>query len=271
LWDLQPDKLETFAAEHASWGYDIRRVNRSQISEIEPNLKSPPEVALHIAEEGKVEPLETARLLVQGAVELGAALVINTRVKWLIEDRGKVTGVAVSDGVLHADEVVVAVGSETAALMETIGIGVAMERPAGLLVHSAPLDELLNGLVMAPEFHVKQDKAGRLVAGSDFGGGFDVNDAEGEARRLHDKIRSAISGAESVKLAFHTVTERPTPADGLPAIGRIGGREGLYLVVTHSGITLASAIGRFVAEELLQGRRDSLLMPFDPNRLAKEL
>ena len=38
LWDLPPDRLAAFADEHASWGYDVRRVGREQAQEIEPNL-----------------------------------------------------------------------------------------------------------------------------------------------------------------------------------------------------------------------------------------
>jgi glycine/D-amino acid oxidase-like deaminating enzyme len=36
--------------------------------------------------------------------------------------------------------------------------------------------------------------------------------------------------------------------------------------VMHSGITLAPAIGRFVADEVLTGRRDSLLEPYGLGR-----
>ena len=44
---------------------------------------------------------------------------------------------------------------------------------------------------------------------------------------------------------------------------------GLYIVVMHSGITLAPAVGRFVADELLNGRRDALLAPFGIERFLQ--
>jgi glycine/D-amino acid oxidase-like deaminating enzyme len=34
---------------------------------------------------------------------------------------------------------------------------------------------------------------------------------------------------------------------------------GLYVAIMHSGVTLAPAIGRFAAEEILSGQRDPLL------------
>ncbi len=270
LWDLPPDKLEAYAAEHSSWGYGIRRVWRDEIMRLEPTLKSPPVFALHVAEEGKVEPLETAHALLAGAEALGADVLVHTRVKWLTETNGRVDGVTLDDGRLRADDVIIAAGVGSPELLHSIGIKVGLCHPRGLLVHSSPLGDVLNGLVMTPEFHVKQDKRGSLVAGSDFSGGFDESDIDGEAQRLFEKVVSSIKGAAVARLEFHTATERPTPADGLPVIGRLPGIDGAYLVVTHSGVTLAPAIGQFVADEVLHGRRDELLAPFTPDRLVSQ-
>jgi glycine/D-amino acid oxidase-like deaminating enzyme len=45
-------------------------------------------------------------------------------------------------------------------------------------------------------------------------------------------------------------------------------RKGLYVCVTHSGITLAPALGMLGTQELLDGIRDNLLLPFGPDRFA---
>jgi glycine/D-amino acid oxidase-like deaminating enzyme len=78
-----------------------------------------------------------------------------------------------------------------------------------------------------------------------------------------------VAGAENLELDFFTAGERPTPADGFPVIGRPDNRSGLYLAVTHSGVTLAPAIGVMTAAELLEGDRDSLLLPYHPERLLR--
>ena len=75
-----------------------------------------------------------------------------------------------------------------------------------------------------------------------------------------------VKGAEGLGLDFLTVGHRPTPADGFPAIGRPRERPGLYTIVTHSGVTLAPALGLFAADELLTGTRDALLSPYHPDR-----
>ena len=269
IWDLPPDELEAYATQHISWGYGIRRVNAREALLIEPNLKTPPEFALHVADEGKVEPLATAQAFLAGAEALGARVLRNSYVKWLEEDNGRVIGVSIDDGKLHADEVVVAAGEGATSLLASIGVAIDLTAPAGLLVHSKPLGEVLHGLVMAPEFHVRQTSEGRLVAGSDFSGSIGLENIDEAAAALYAKVQAMIAGSESTELEFHTLGYRPTPADGFPMIGRPGNMAGLYLAVMHSGITLAPAVGLFATQELLQDKRDALIAPYHPDRLVR--
>jgi glycine/D-amino acid oxidase-like deaminating enzyme len=55
----------------------------------------------------------------------------------------------------------------------------------------------------------------------------------------------------------------------LPLLGRAVGLDGLYVAVTHSGITLAPAVGSMVAEEIVTGRRHPFLEPFGLARLLR--
>ncbi len=269
LWDLPPEQLEAYAVEQSSWGYGIRRVNREEALHIEPNLKKPPDFALHVAEEGKAEPLAAALAFLAAAEALGVKVLRKSPVRWLEEKNGRVVGVAINDGVLHADEVVVAAGEDAGALLASIGIAMDLTAPAGLLVHSKPTRELLHGLLMAPELHVRQTMEGRLVAGTDFSGSVNIDDVAGSASALYQKVRDMVAGAEDLEMDFNTLGYRPTPADGFPVIGRPQNREGLYLTVMHSGITLAPAVGLFAAQELVDGSRDQLIVPYHPDRLLK--
>lgn len=59
------------------------------------------------------------------------------------------------------------------------------------------------------------------------------------------------------------------PADRLPIVGPVPGLDSLYLAVTHSGVTLASALGRLVADEIATGDEAWLLASFRPGRFAE--
>ena len=65
-----------------------------------------------------------------------------------------------------------------------------------------------------------------------------------------------------------TVGRRPTPADGFPAVGGVTDVPGLFVAVMHSGVTLAPAVGAFLAGEILDGTREPLLAPYRPERVV---
>jgi len=161
-----------------------------------------------------------------------------------------------------------AAGVASVGMTARLGFDLPMKSSPGLLAHSRPLPPLLGRVVESPGLHMKQDPDGRIVAGQDFGGGPVPNDPEAEGQRLIARIGEALTGTEGLALERVTLGLRPIPADGFPAIGPVPGVSGLYLTVMHSGITLAPAVGRFAAMELLDGAEIELLAPFRPARIA---
>ena len=172
IWDLPPDQLAAYADEHSRWGYGIRQVNQAEALAVEPGLLTPPEQALYVAEEGMVEPVAATRALLAAAVAHGASLVERTPVSSLLTRGGRVAGVVTEAGsTIEADETVIAAGVDTARLLNSAGIVLNLDAPAGLIAHSTPAAKrLLSGLVLSPDFHVRQTREGRLIAGADFAG-----------------------------------------------------------------------------------------------------
>jgi glycine/D-amino acid oxidase-like deaminating enzyme len=265
IYDLAEEELEAYAAQHAAWGYGIRRVDAADIGHIEPALQQPPAFALHVAEEGALEPLATAQALLAAAVRLGTAL-RHDHVRGLDVAAGKVVGIVTADGRLSADQVVIAAGTETTTLAATAGISVPTSAPPGLLVATKPMSKLLNGLVMAPDMHVRQLEDGSLLAGADFGGSDPGEDALATAQAVFAGLQAMFQGGDKLVFDRYQIGHRPMPADGFPIVGTVPARDGLYLAVTHSGITLAPAIGLFAAAEILGRQRDPLLGPYGPER-----
>jgi glycine/D-amino acid oxidase-like deaminating enzyme len=266
LWDLPQDELIKIAETQKSWGYDVEVVDGAAALNIEPRLHNAPELALHAAGEGSIEPAAAARGFLSAAKDLGVKIFTDAIVTGFQTKADRVTGVKIAGRTYEADEVVVAAGAQSPALLAELDMVLNLDSPAGLLVHSEPTPRLLNGLVMAPELHVRQTTGGQLVAGSDFGGTQPGDDPAATAAILFAKVQALIRGAENLKLDFYTMGYRPTPRDGLPLTGRPAKVGGLYVAVMHSGVTLAPAIGWFAAAEILQDMRNPLLIPFHVDR-----
>ncbi|MDL2405482.1 FAD-binding oxidoreductase [Rhizobium calliandrae] len=267
-WDLPEAELEAYAAQQGGWGYGMRRVDRETSAVLEPHLADPPTFALHVAEEGAVEPAAAANLLLEDAARQGATLLYGKEAKRLLHENGKIVGVETTDGALLANHVVLAAGAGTAALAASVGIDVPVETPPGLIVHSRPCPPRLNGLVMAPELHMRQTTEGRVIAGSDFAGTDPGNNPQKAADELFAKVKTMLRGGDRLELDYYTVGYRPTPKDGFPIIGGVDGAPGLYLCVLHSGVTLAPLVGLVAATEIIDGRPDPQLSPFRLSRFA---
>ena len=59
---------------------------------------------------------------------------------------------------------------------------------------------------------------------------------------------------------------RPYPQDGKTLAGPLPGADGLFVIATHSGVTLSPAIGKLMAELIAEGRTPDALAPFSLSR-----
>ncbi len=266
LWDLPQNQLLEIADQQKSWGYDVELIDSAAALKIEPNLRTAPKLALYAAGEGSIEPVAATLGFLSAAQGHGAKILLGAKVSSLHTRGGKVKGVHVAEQLHEADEVVVAAGALSPAILASLGVALNLEAPAGLLVHSKISSKFLNGLVMAPELHVRQTQEGRIVAGSDFGGTQQGDDPAATAAVLFKKVKNMLIGAEDLKMEFYSLGYRPTPLDGLPLIGRPSKIDGIYVALTHSGVTLAPALGLFCAVEIMHDQRDPLLLPFHVDR-----
>jgi len=261
--------IVNFIAHHDGWGYDIRPITIDQARQYEPavrNLAGP--LAINESE-GAVEATGAAIVLANEARKAGALVLTGIGIDAIsVDGQGRVDGVIMNDAPIMADEVVVAAGSETPRIVGPLGVELPMDTPRGVLMHTKPLPRIIDRNILLPGLHVRQRPDGALLAGASFGGESDLETPESIAQDLLLRIRKELVGAEAAELAGFTVGYRPKPSDGMPAVGRAQGVDGLYIATMHSGVTLAPAIGRFVTDELLNGRRDDLLAPFGLERFA---
>jgi glycine/D-amino acid oxidase-like deaminating enzyme len=126
-----------------------------------------------------------------------------------------------------------------------------------------------------PEFHLLPDFGGGLKLGADDTDGMIAEDGALECQRAAARIlldRAAerlpgFAGAALLDDCRLAIGVRPYPADGVSLAGPLPGAAGLYVIATHSGITLAPALGRLIAETISTGRTPEALAPFRLERI----
>ena len=162
-------------------------------------------------------------------------------------------------------------GRFTESLLCTTGVHVPMREPgrgtvpvAGLVARTTPIPSRVDRVLLADGVLIRPDGAGRLLVSSD---AFDAELA-GEVPRAGERLMALLArrvrGAQEGRAAQTSMCVRAIPADLLPVAGRA--LDGLYVVATHSGVTLAPALAELVASELLEDCDRDELQRFRPGR-----
>jgi glycine/D-amino acid oxidase-like deaminating enzyme len=280
-------ELEARVRRLAGWGYPARLVDPAEASELEPALRFPPSrgTVAWFPGEGYVltEPL-IARLVAH-AKSHGADV--------LTGEPGRVTGLdtdperpgqaprvrTAAGAVLEADEVVCCAGRWVPELIKMAGAGgpvplVAWDTPGatapGLAVRVGPLASAGPArLVHTPEICLRPHSGGLLhLEAPD--AAVDLHTPEPVLRRwaaaLLRRAQQTVRGLIDARVIEYQVCVRPMPADGQSVVGRLPGATGLYVAVTHSGVTLAAHLSRLIAADLITGTSPAELAPYRPDR-----
>jgi glycine/D-amino acid oxidase-like deaminating enzyme len=233
-------------APEAGPGQEI--LDAAAVVRLEPAVRQPPEWAVWAPGDGAVDPVGVSERLVAGAGAHGARVQLETPVTAVRRDvAGRVVGVETTAGVLSGATVVLAAGVATTALAAPLGIDVPVDpSPATLFRFRGPAG-LVRTVVNTQDFDLRQVAPDQLLAAADSPG------------RTLATIRSTFHGAANVELLSTRIGVRPMPADGEPIVGPVAEVPGLYLAVMHSAVTLAPAVGRLVAREVVGGTVESAL------------
>jgi sarcosine oxidase, subunit beta len=173
-----------------------------------------------------------------------------------------------SGGELRADAVVIAAGVDTPRLLPELPI-----RPeARYLFFSDPIRErLLESLVVSPERHfaAKQLGDGRLLA-SDLGAlgdpDVDLNQWRANVRRGFEDLLPQLVFVPLPTLVQGIYDVTP---DHQAILGRVRDRVWVAAGFSGHGFMLAPAVGRIIAESVIDGREDDALSVLDPARFGE--
>jgi len=266
LWEQEHFDLDEIARSQSVLGRPAELIDGATLAQRVPALRRMPDRALHLLGDGYGDPIEITSWFLDQAVAAGAEIAAE-RIEEILVDAGAVTGVRTAARAIPASHVVVAAGIDLPSVLAMLGLDVAMANEPGLLASTSPGSVIVDTMLATPDVHLWQRDDGGFLIGADFGGGSDFDEPQANANRVLDALQSLVEGTEECSVERVTVRERPIPADGRPAIGPLG-PDGLYVVSTHSGMTLAPLIAECVTREIGGNGADPRLAPYRPGRAA---
>lgn len=261
------------------WGYAAEWLTPAELRAIEPDIAVPPGVerVAFYPTEGYVDVPALVGALATRAEAAGATIRTGFRVAAIARSGGRVTGVVATTGErIAADIVISCAGRWSAELAALAEVHLPMANTVGLLAVTAAAPVSLRAVITTPGVNVRPDGAGRLrLQATEFDTtvtpDLPLVPIPPAAETVLARATAVVPRLAGVSLAGALIGVRPIPGDGYPTVGPLPGVEGLYLVATHSGVTMGPLLGRLVAREVLTGAVDDRLASFRPARLAAPL
>ena len=270
----------------AGRGYPARLIDAGQAAELEPALRLPPSAGGvgWFPGEGYLLTERLVSDLAERAVQGGATVLTGEpgRVVGLDPAGGAAVAVRTATGqVIPADAVVCCAGRWVPELAALAGAAcpiplVPWAEPGatapGLVVQAGPVTPPgLARVVHAPQVYLRPHTGG-LVHLEAPDATVDLHTPAADLRRwageLLARARRVVPGLQHASVTGYRVCVRPMPADGRPIVGWLPGADGLYVAVTHSGVTLAAHLAQLISAELTGGPAAAELAPYRPHRFT---
>jgi glycine/D-amino acid oxidase-like deaminating enzyme len=265
--------------------YEVRRIDAAEFRRLSPAVEPGPlSAAFYSPFAGHVDPVRVTYRMLARARALGVEVRYPCEVL-AIELRGeRLAGVRTDQGPVALERLVVAAGVDSPALLATLGYHLPLRHAPGILAHSVPLPVLTRLVYDGPdELEFKQMASGSIVGELHFeppdipahreirAHVTDYPNAELRAahgQRILERIATVMPGARGARLERLTLGFRPMPIDGFPVVGPTPGAADVHMAVTHSGISLAAILGRYVSREILTEAPTPELAPYRPTRFG---
>jgi glycine/D-amino acid oxidase-like deaminating enzyme len=254
-------------------GYPIRVLGEAELRHLLPTAEPGRVAAACFAPgDGQVEPPLVLQACRDALRQAGAHLLLGRTARIGVDDGG--VRVEVGGELLRPSVTVLAAGAEAVAVAAAVGLEIPTVASPGMLVETHPLPPLTAKVVYlpgdpGPPVHLRQRQDGSVLVGERSQEMVAVDPSDGHARELLAQAARFFPALRGVPARRRILAWRAMPADRLPILGPVPWLDELYVAVTHSGVTVAPALGRLVAREIVDGEPDGLLAPFRPGRFAE--
>ena len=274
-WTGDPEQGQLLArkvADARGRGYPVRLIDRAELARLLPDARPGSVTAACFApNDGQVEPplvLAACRALLE---EAGVRF-LGGRARVHLDDDG--VRVEVGEEELRPRTTVLSAGAEAVQVAAAVGLDVPTVASPGLLVQTRPLPPITDRVVYVPggpgpAVHLRQRTDGSVLVGEGSQETPATDPGRHHAQLLLAQAARFFPALAAVPVDRWWLAWRAMPADRLPIVGPLPWLEALYLVVSHSGVTLAPVLGRLVAAEVAEQTADGLLAPFRPSRFAE--
>ena len=238
------------------------KVEASQLSELEPHLRSLDTAAAYFPSIAQIRNPRLMKSLVMSCQSLGVQLWDQCTVSGFIQENQTINGVETDHGPVEADAVLVAGGAWSGALLTQLGIDMPVKPIRGQMLIFRTEPDAIRHVVLSNHHYVIPRRDGRVLVGSTLEDvGFDKATTETARQQLVDFAVDLFPFLSKMPIEHHWSGLRPASPGGVPYISEVPNYSGLFVNCGHfrNGVVLGLASAQLARDLILH--REPILEP----------
>lgn len=263
--------------QYANLGLAIEPMALDAARKLESAIGPEPVAAAWLPDEATVEPRALVTAVIAACKRRGVEFRASQPVTALLRDGNACTGVVAGTEKFSARHVVIAAGSFTAGLENSVDAnkrGIASFAPThpvrGQILALRNPKVCLTRVLRSQKAYLVPRLDGRLIAGSTLENvGFDRQVTSEGMHKILDGVRAMVPALVDSEIIETWAGLRPGTPDGLPIIGKTS-VEGLIVATGHyrNGVLLAPATAAIVRDLIVKGKSQMDIEAYSPLRFS---
>ncbi|MDF4221819.1 FAD-dependent oxidoreductase [Maribacter sp. M208] len=255
-------------------GLEVSELNKTELHQLEPNVRIDAEGAIHYECDGHTTPTEIMPKLLSYLKRQGVMIKTNEEVLDIETNGDKITEVITTNGSYRPDNVVLAAGSWSGELAKKLRLKLPLQGGKGYRINVERSTGIsIPAILMESKMAVTPMNGFTRFAGTmEFSGNNEII--------RNERVMAIANGARSFypdlkinedEIANVSTGLRPVSPDGLPYIGNSSKFKNLTIATGHAmmGWSLGPVTGKLVAEILSNKKTTMNIATFSPNRSFK--
>ncbi|MDQ6950839.1 MAG: glycine oxidase ThiO [Mariprofundales bacterium] len=265
------------------FNWEVEPMDGAAARVIEPSLAPSVQRALLWPQVAQLRNPRLLKAVCKWMEQLGVEVRSHTKVRRLLVRDGEITGVELASDSepagenigaqlgtqIDADQVLLAAGSWSDALLEPLGVALAIRPVKGQIILLATAPGTVRHIVKHDALYLVPRADGRVLVGATMEHvGFRDGNTVAEVHGLLDGLMCMFPGLTQCEIERQWMGFRPGSPDGMPFLGEIDGARGLFVASGHyrNGVALAPVTAECMAALMMGDPPEVEMAPFSPNR-----
>jgi glycine oxidase len=246
-------------------------VDGARLRNLEPALADDILGAAYCASDADLNPGLLTQALAKSAEKLGAKVRRRTMLTGFLGRGALIEGVSTNLGdIRNVDAFVLAAGPWTEPLSLRLSSKLPTPPMRGQMLSYR--SKAVRHAIWGEDGYLVPKPRGQIFAGATVEDvGFRKTTTTRALAGLRHMATALVPALRDATVASTWAGLRPGTPDGLPAIGRLPGKQNVYVATGHfrNGVLLAPITGRLMADLICYNRTDRRLKPFSPDRFGE--